>query len=148
MKTFIKQSLLNQFSQKHSRASRWLVVVLLIFVSQAGFSDDGPWKINLKGADIREFITQISTITGRNFIIDPRVKGKVSVISNTALDSEATYELFLSVLRVHNYAAVPTGNVVKIVQQVLAKQSGNNLDFVDSARKRAFKEGKGPGTGN
>jgi general secretion pathway protein D len=96
-------------------------------------AEDQTWKINLKNADIREFITQISTITGKSFIVDPRVKGKVTVISSTALDTDSTYELFLSVLRVHGYAAVPTGNVVKIVQQVLAKQSGNDLDFQVSA---------------
>ena len=49
------------------------------------------------------------------------------------MDSAAIYELFLSVLRVHGYAAVESGNVVKIVQQVLAKQSGNSLDFVNGA---------------
>lgn len=87
------------------------------------------WQINLKNADIRELITQIATITNRTFVIDPRVKGKVTVISNTALDEQAIYELFLSVLRVHGYAAVPAGEVVKIVQQTLAKQSGSGSDF-------------------
>lgn len=124
---------LHSFSFGHLRSSNWLIVFALVLISESGFSDDGPWKINLKNADVREFITQISTITGKNFIIDPRVKGKVSVISNTSLDTDATYELFLSVLRVHGYAAVPTGNVVKIVQQVLAKQSGNDQDFVATA---------------
>ncbi|MEE8042375.1 MAG: type II secretion system secretin GspD, partial [Pseudomonadales bacterium] len=87
------------------------------------------WQINLKTADIRELITQIATITTRTCVIDPRVKGKVTVISNTALDEHAIYELFLSVLRVHGYAAVPAGKVVKIVQQTLAKQSGSGADF-------------------
>jgi general secretion pathway protein D len=48
------------------------------------------------------------------------------------MDSDTTYELFLSVLRVHGYAAVPSGNVIRIVQQVLAKQSGNPGDFSDN----------------
>jgi general secretion pathway protein D len=91
------------------------------------------WKINLKNADIREFTTQVSAITGKSFVVDQRVKGNVTVISNTSMDSDAIYELFLSVLRVHGYAAVDSGNVVKIVQQVLAKQSGNPLDFVEGS---------------
>lgn len=102
-------------------------------VAQTGSRISGPWKINMKNADIREFITQISAITGKTFIIDQRVKGKVTVISNTLIDADATYQLFLSVLRVHGFAAVPAGNVVKIVQQVLAKQSGNKVDFADVA---------------
>ena len=47
---------------------------------------DDSWKINLKNADIREFVTQISAITGKSFIIDPRVKGDVTVISNVNMD--------------------------------------------------------------
>jgi len=81
------------------------------------------WNINVRDADIREFISQVSMITGLTFVIDPRVKGKVTVISSESLDTEAIHELFLSVLRVHGYAAVPAGNIVKIVQQTLAKQS-------------------------
>ena len=95
-------------------------------------SAQDSWKINMKNADIREFITQISSITGKSFIVDPRVKGDVTVISSTNMDTEAIYELFLSVLQVHGYAAVPSGNVTKIVQTVLAKQSGNPADFTET----------------
>jgi len=109
-----------------------LLVVSCLLVAPFATGQDN-WKINLKNADIREFTTQVSAITGKSFIVDPRVKGNVTVISNTSMDSAAIYELFLAVLRVHGYAAVESGNVVKIVQQVLAKQSGNSLDFVESA---------------
>ncbi len=111
---------------------RCLIVVFLL-ISPTVLGQDN-WKINMKNADIREFATQVSAITGKSFIVDPRVKGNVTVISNTSMDSNAIYELFLSVLRVHGFAAVPSGNVTKIVQQVLAKQSGNPLDFVEGAQ--------------
>jgi general secretion pathway protein D len=104
-----------------------LISTLLLLASPASSQDN--WKINLKNADIREFVTQVSAITGKSFIIDPRVKGTVTVISNTSMDTPAVYELFLAVLRVHGFAAVPSGNVVRIVQQVLAKQSSNPQDF-------------------
>ena len=109
---------------------RWILLVLVLFAPVTAVSQDN-WKINLKNADIREFTTQVSAITGKSFIIDPRIKGNVTVISSTKMDAETIYELFLSVLRVHGFAAVPAGNVVKIVQQVLAKQSGNPADFVE-----------------
>ena len=92
---------------------------------------DDSWKINLKNADIREFVTQVSAITGKSFIIDPRVKGDVTVISNVNMDEESVYQLFLSVLQVHGFAAVSAGSAIKIVQTVLAKQSSNPNDFVD-----------------
>jgi len=109
---------------------RLVFLILIIFAAPILGQDN--WKINLKNADIREFTTQVSAITGRSFIIDPRIKGNVTVISSTAMDADAIYELFLSVLRVHGYAAVPAGRVVKIVQQTLAKQSGNPLDAANN----------------
>ncbi|MDZ7683798.1 MAG: type II secretion system secretin GspD [Gammaproteobacteria bacterium] len=111
---------------------RLLLVCLLSLPGTLLAAEDSreTWRINLKNADIREFITQVSSITGRSFIVDPRVKGNVTVISNSSMDAEDVYQLFLSVLRVHGYAAVDGGgDVERIVQQVLAKQSGNDLDF-------------------
>jgi general secretion pathway protein D len=109
---------------------RCLLVTLSLLALTASAAEDA-WKINLKNADIREFISQVSSITGKSFIIDPRVKGDVTVVSNSAMDKAGIYELFLSVLQVHGFAAVPAGDVVKIVQTVLAKQSGNPGDFQD-----------------
>ncbi len=113
--------------------TRGFLVTALLFISMSGMAQD-EWTIKLMDSDIRDFVTQVSTITGKSFVVDPRVKSDVTIISNTPMDADAVYELFLSVLRVHGFAAVPAGNVTKIVQQVLAKQSGNPLDFqaVDS----------------
>ena len=113
--------------------TRGVLVIALLFISMSGIAQD-EWTIKLMDSDIRDFVTQVSTITGKSFVVDPRVKSDVTIISNTPMDADAVYELFLSVLRVHGFAAVPAGKVTKIVQQVLAKQSGNPLDFqsVDS----------------
>jgi general secretion pathway protein D len=110
------------------------VSISIVLFSPLHAASQDNWKINLKNADIREFVTQVSAITGKSFIIDPRVKGNVTVISNTSMDTPAVYELFLSVLRVHGFAAVPSGSVVRIVQQVLAKQSSNPKDFTADSR--------------
>ena len=107
-----------------------LIFILFAFPTVPVYSQDS-WRINLKNADIREFITQVSAITEKSFIIDPRVKGNVTVVSSTAMGKDAVYELFLSVLQVHGFAAVNANGVIKIVQTVLAKQSGNPNDFVD-----------------
>ena len=107
------------------------ILFLLCLMTPAMAQADDSWKINIKNADIREFVTQISTITGKSFIIDPRVKGDVTVISNVNMDEESVYQLFLSVLQVHGFAAVSAGSAIKIVQTVLAKQSSNPDDFVD-----------------
>jgi general secretion pathway protein D len=97
-----------------------LSIVLSLLVSMPAIADE--ITLNLKDADIRALISTVSKFTGKNFIIDPRVKAKVTVISANTLTPDAVYEVFLSVLQVHGYAAVPTGSVIKIVPAVNAKQ--------------------------
>ncbi|GAA3948627.1 GspD family T2SS secretin variant XcpQ [Allohahella marinimesophila] len=94
----------------------------------ASESQEQTWKINLKDADIRAFITQIADITGYSFVINPRVKAKVTVISNTPMNREEVYEMFLSVLNVHGFSAIPGEDVIKIVLENEAKQGAANLD--------------------
>lgn len=101
--------------------------------ASAAGSGESEWRINLKDADIGEFITQVARITGRTFVVDPRVKGRITVISSASLNAAGVYELFQSVLRVHGFAAVPAGDVVKIVQQTIAKQSSSDHDFDPAA---------------
>ena len=97
-----------------------LSVFLCLCISTQAVADE--ITLNLKDADIRALISTVSKFTGKNFIIDPRVKAKVTVISANTLSPEEVYEVFLSVLQVHGYAAVPTGAVIKIVPEVNAKQ--------------------------
>lgn len=78
--------------------------------------------LNLKDADISALIGTVAEVTETNFIVDPRVKGKITVISSRPMNSDEIYQVFLSILKVHGFAAVPTGEVVKIVPDVNAKQ--------------------------
>ena len=78
--------------------------------------------LNLKDADIRALISTVSKFTGKNFIIDPRIKAKVTVVSANTMSQDEVYEVFLSVLQVHGFAAVTTGSVIKIIPEVNAKQ--------------------------
>ncbi|MBX3709956.1 MAG: type II secretion system secretin GspD [Gammaproteobacteria bacterium] len=70
---------------------------------------------NLQDADILSVITEVSQETGKNFIVDPRVSGKISLISSKPLKQSEVYQVFLSVLGVLGYSAIPSGNVIKIV---------------------------------
>lgn len=89
---------------------------------------DGEWSINLRDADIRAFIDQVSAMTGKTFVVDQRVKGKITVIAPQPMSSATVYQVFLSVLSVNGFAAVPTGRVVKIVPDGNAKQDSIPLD--------------------
>jgi len=85
----------------------------------------GMHTLNLKDADIRVLIATVSEITGRNFIVDPRVEGKVNVVSNRPMKPEEIYQVFESVLRVHGYATVAAGSMVKILPEAIASQDGS-----------------------
>lgn len=87
-----------------------------------GQAREGSFTLNLKNADISSLIQTVSRQTGRNFVVDPRVKARVTVISAQPLNEDELYETFLSVLQVHGFAAVPSGDLVKIVPDVNAKQ--------------------------
>lgn len=91
--------------------------------------------LNLKGADIGVLIQTVSEITGKSFIIDPRVEGKVTVISSKPMDVEELYATFQSVLRVHGFAAVPAGGeMVKILPDAMAVQDGGTAALGSSGR--------------
>ena len=90
--------------------------------STAKPSSKSKVTLNFNATDINAVISAVSEMTGRNFIVDPRVKGKVTVISHRALNSSEIYKVFLSVLKVHGFAAIPGRNVTKIVPEVNAKQ--------------------------
>jgi general secretion pathway protein D len=78
---------------------------------------------NYKDADINQIIQAVGEVTGKNFIIDPRVNAKVTMLSSTPMSPEAFYQAFLSVLQVYGYAAVPAGKVIKIIPNTDVRQS-------------------------
>ncbi|NKB97504.1 MAG: type II secretion system protein GspD [Pseudomonadales bacterium] len=103
-----------------------VAVLISLSVSASVHSADGDtqtWRMTAKGADIHEFVTQVADITGKTFVIDPRLKGNVTVISETPMDKDGVYALFLSVLRLHNFTAVPSGDVIRIQQNAAGKQT-------------------------
>ncbi|MCB1827984.1 MAG: type II secretion system secretin GspD, partial [Coxiellaceae bacterium] len=72
-------------------------------------------------------IQTVSLLTGKSFVIDPRVKGKVTFLSQKAMTTQEIYQAFLSMLQVLGYAAIPSGHVIKIVPAMEAKGYGGML---------------------
>lgn len=70
---------------------------------------------NFKDTDLGLIVEAVASVTGKTFIIDPRVRAQVTVLSNTPMSADQFYELFQSILQVNNFAAVATGNTVKII---------------------------------
>src|SRR5450432_1042281 len=84
---------------------------------------DGPTITpHYKDADLSQIIQAVAEVTGKNFIIDPRVHAKVTMLSATPMTPAAFYEAFLAVLQVYGYVAVPAGKVIKIVPNTDLRQ--------------------------
>lgn len=92
------------------------------------------WKINLRDADLTAFINEVADITGKNFAVDPRVRGNVTVISNKPLNKNEVYDLFLGVLNVNGVVAIPSGNTIKLVPDSNVKNSGIPYDSRNKLR--------------
>src|ERR1700712_6132225 len=74
--------------------------------------------VNVRDADIRAFIADAARVTGRTFIIDARVQGKVTVVTDRALSRSEYFEVFLSTLRANGLVAVPTSNGAFRIQPI------------------------------
>ncbi len=102
------------------RSALAIALWLMVLVSPSP-AEEGA-TLNLKDADIRVLIDTVSEITGKNFVVDPRVKAKVTIVSSQPMQELELYQVFLSILQVHGFSAVETGNITKIVPDVNAKQ--------------------------
>lgn len=94
--------------------------------------------LNFKNADIRAFIEFVSGFSGKNFLVDNRVKGNITIVSPTPISEEEAYNVFLSVLEVNGFAAVSSGTVIKIVPRAESKQK--SLPVVGSGKSNGNDE--------
>lgn len=95
-----------------------------LFVSPVLASGGKGVVLNFNEVDISTMVKFISDLTGKNFILDDRVKGKISVYSPSKLTIEEAYNVFVSVLELKGFTVIQSGKVGKIVPSSIAKQSG------------------------
>lgn len=113
-----------------TRPLKGLFATLAVFLLAANsFAQETTITPNFKDADIREIVEAVSAVTGDNYVIDPRVNAQnVTMLSSTPMSPEAFYEAFLSILEVHQYIAVKSGDVIKILPNAAARQYGAPLN--------------------
>lgn len=101
----------------------WLVMSLLLVLSQQVLAAANErFSVNLQDVELGEFIDSVGRITATTFLVDPRVRGKVSIRSQQKLTAEEVYQVFLSQLRVNGFAAVVLNNgTQKIVPEQTAR---------------------------
>jgi len=108
--------------QRHARFRHWLAALALVLAPAILPAQQATITPNYKDADIRQVIEAVGEVTGRNFILDPRVKAQVTMLSAAPMTPDAFYEAFLSILSVYGFVAVPAGDVVKILPDANARQ--------------------------
>jgi general secretion pathway protein D len=95
------------------------IISVVIAFSVLGFpkalSAEDQITLNFKDADITAVINTVADLTGKTFIIDPRVKGQVNVVSSRPLNKDEVLDVFLSMLEVHGFTTVTVGQAIKII---------------------------------
>ncbi len=120
-----------------SQGMGWRCVVLGAAMLLSSSLVQAAVTLNLKDAEIGAVVEMVSKETGKNFVVDPRVKGKVTVISSHPMGKEQLYEVFLSLLDVHGFAAIDAGEITKIVPAANAKHTGGE-DEGDAGKGDAY----------
>ena len=93
----------------------------LVFACQAYAAPDEPVMLNFVNVDIDTVVKAIGDISGKNFVLDPRVKGTVNIVSARPVPRELSYQILLSSLRMQGFTAVEGDGVIKIVPEADAK---------------------------
>ncbi len=110
-----------------------IAVLICSGVMPLAWSQQATITPNYKDADIRQIIEAVGEVTQKNFIIDARVNAKVTMLSSTPMSPDAFYEAFLSILAVHGYVAITTGDIIKIVPDATARQFAGALGTGNAA---------------
>ena len=114
------------------RAFAWVLVAASVFAGFARAANEEV-TLNFVNTDIEAVATAIGQITKRNFLIDPRVKGTVNIVSSQPVPAAAIYDIFLSALRLQGFAAVEANGITKIMLEADAKLHLNRVTVRNSA---------------
>ncbi len=132
---------LNQYKKITAKTALVSFLSTTILLSSSTVLAKDSAQVNLRDVEIPTLIETISRITGKNFVVDPRVKGRVTVITSEDMDEDELYETFLSILQVHGFSAVPSGaNLIKVVPSNQAKQQP--VPVIGEAEERGLKKNR------
>lgn len=101
-------------------------VLLLATTGATTAAEPGQATLNLKEADIGLLIEAVSEMTGRGFLVDPAVQGKVTIVAGNPMSPDEIWDVFTSTLAVHGYAVVPSGSMWKVVPEASAVVDGRS----------------------
>ncbi len=119
----------------HRKIPAILLTVILMAIPMKALAASA-YKIDFNDVDIRKVIETVSEITGKNFLIDDRVQGRVTMVGPKSLTADEIYQVFLSILRVKGYALVPAGKINKIVPAANVASYNMDTEVGATAKKK------------
>lgn len=122
-------------SHSHHQRRASLSLLLFLFVAPLVSGQEATITPNYRDADIRQIVEAVGEVTGKNFILDPRIQAKVTMLSSTPMSPDAFYEAFLSILEVNKYVAITTGDIIKIIPDASARQYSGLMSLDGAARE-------------
>ncbi len=102
-------------------------LAIAVAFSAASFAADNRVTLNFVNSDIESAVKAVGVITGKNFLIDPRVKGTINLVSNKPVSRDTVYPIFLSALRQQGFAVVEANGVSKVLPEADAKMQGGDV---------------------
>ena len=99
----------------------FLVALAMAFFPDTSRAEEEKWQLAMNNAELRDIVEEISTILGTTVVLDPRVSGRITVMSRQALDREGVRRLFYSVLDAHNFTVIDEGDRILITPVTEAK---------------------------
>lgn len=119
-----------------SRVSRTLLCLAVacpMVLADVSWAEETHWQLAMNNAELRDVVEEISAILGKTVVLDPRVSGRISVMSREALDREGVRRLFYSVLDAHNFTVIDEGERILIAPVADARTRAGAGDTKDPA---------------
>ncbi len=105
-----------------------LAITLTFFLSVQAFAEQ-TWTMNIRDGELRALVNQVAEITGKTFIVEPRVTGRITVISDVPMDKDQIWDLFQEVLMVHGFTTVERNGIVRVMNVNEVRQTDGPVFF-------------------
>ena len=110
-----------------------LLGLCLLTVANVVWAQSTHWTVNVDDIDIKEFITDIATLTKRTIIVEPRVSGNVTVSSDQQLSLDGVWAVFRAVMRAHGFEVVESDGVYMVISTAVARTFGDTRQGLPDA---------------
>ncbi len=119
---------MNRSFEPGRRCLRLLSLIVTLLLPSGVLADEAQWQLAMSDAELRDVVREMSSILGTTVVLDPRVQGRITVLSEQALDREGVRRLFYSVLDAHNFTVIDEGDRILIAPVADARTRASSAD--------------------